>query len=603
MIPEENFNTRARVEELADDLDAGGLRELMERDRRRREKRKKSEQAKLQKMLERKADKQKLEETDKQKVLEDAEKKDTGNGLGIVEAPIPQQGASRAQDGGISSPNRDATASPASWLQDPSQEHLPRPVDSRFHDPNSESRLDLVTPTSEKEEPIIETAKAIRLSQASMSPPNSPALSKQALGPSNLSNVHVPPEEPQEHVLGSPDPTRLQPPEPGRDPDTSGRLTGAWNSFFRRSGTKVAKDSSEKDRATPSEFSNTSRESFARQQKAPPPVVQRSFKRKASSGIPQRTMSKFREDLPELPISPPESRIQSPELRSSSPYIDHSSKLNDDFRAATPLGDVHPAFRDEVATSRGQSLRSPSPEGPSSALLSQSLASVDSEGSWLSGRPAKRSSIPISSVRESVNSLAQPVDEEGSISEERYFTRRDPSPGKFRGPGGLTSQLRQINTTTSAVENEDDYMNPSETVSPLDEDDGAKYYTVKGHKPNIVQRALAAKSREGLLQDFAADEVSPISTESPDTPVEGKQYPGALTEGSSIQRATSVEYGKQGHARKVSAGSARLLDIPRRGSGDYKRLSTQSTEKSPLSSSFDKEEVAGPSSKAAEAND
>ncbi len=29
--------------------------------------------------------------------------------------------------------------------------------------------------------------------------------------------------------------------------------------------------------------------------------------------FPQRTMSKFREDLPELPLSPPDSRVQSPE--------------------------------------------------------------------------------------------------------------------------------------------------------------------------------------------------------------------------------------------------------------------------------------------------
>ena len=71
------------------------------------------------------------------------------------------------------------------------------------------------------------------------------------------------------------------------------------------------------------------------------------------------------------------------------------SELVADTGAAEPrLSDVHPAYREEIV-----SLRGPSPENPSDAILSQSLASVDSEGSWLSGRPPKRSSQQINSTK------------------------------------------------------------------------------------------------------------------------------------------------------------------------------------------------------------
>ena len=44
-IVEEEDADKKRIDDLADDLDAGGLRELMERDRRRRERKTKVDQA------------------------------------------------------------------------------------------------------------------------------------------------------------------------------------------------------------------------------------------------------------------------------------------------------------------------------------------------------------------------------------------------------------------------------------------------------------------------------------------------------------------------------------------------------------------------------
>ena len=591
-IPEEDFNSRARIRDLADDLDASGLKELMDRDRRRRERKKKSDHERLQRKLQRSSEKQQAEDhkATKERQANEAAEKGLGiqddpfimgqdEGFGIREAREEQQGGSSPARA-----SREAAASPSSWLQDPSKEDLPSPNVDPFVDPMSESRLDLGTP-SEKDEPVIETAKAVRLSSASMSPPLQP---DQAHGSVAANLVDPPPSVPEQEsntpsTVEPQRPEKLLPPEPWRVSDSSSRKAASWTSFFRRG----RKDSFGSEKKQPTEFSNTSRESFSRQQKSPPAVVPRSFKRN-TDGTPQRTQSKFREDLPEIPASTPvSSRPYSPEMpAASSPFIDHASKvstMDDETRAITPLGDVHPVFRDAMA-SRQQSMRSPSPEGPASAMLSQSLASVDSEGSWLSGRTPKRSSIPINQARGSQSSLTQKMrEEDNSISEEPYFARQDPHERGSRGPGGLTSQLQSIDTRP--VEGDDESVDPPATVSPLEE--SVKLDTVVGKRPNIVSQSAAARSREGLLDEFAASEaVSPISRDdpspsSPESP-ENERRQG-LEEESSIQRATSVEYRTKGHVRHVSAGSARLLDIAPRMSNEQKRRSQLSaSERSPL---------------------
>ena len=585
-IPEEPFNTKARMDDLADDLDAKALRELMDRDRRRRERKKKSEQDKLQRKLQRKAERQRAEintqDLSRTQQREDIEMKDA--------YPAATSSAERHElaESSAQAAQRQTQQSPSSWLQDPSREHLPSPPADPFDDPTMHSHLDL-GPESEQasinEPPIIETAKAVRLSSASMSPPLSP-VPKQTRGQSSLSNLVSAQDVPEASPL--PEPEFLQPPEARRDSESSSRAEGSsWTSFFRRRATKSQRKSSDKDRHTPSEFSNTSRESFARSKQLPPgPVVQRSFRR---DGTPQRTQSKFREDLPELPISPPRSRVQSPEVaQAPSPYIDDQSKvegLNDHARVSTPIEDVHPAFREQVSIN--QSLRSPSPEGPTSGVLSQSLASIDSEGSWLSGRQPKRSSIPISSLRESQASLSQQLGEEneGSI-EEPNFTRHEVNTGTIRGPGALSAQLRQLRTSSGGESDLPEMYAGDETG------EGAmRYDTVKGRKPNIVQRSPYFKSREGLLDDYTNAEevspVSPVSTNTPDTPEKEAS--------ASIHRATSVDYGRRGHVRQLSAGSARLLDIPARLSSDTKRNSLMSDKtKSPLSETFAEEEAHEP---------
>lgn len=410
VIAEERINPRKRIDDLADDMDAGNLRELMERDRRRTEKHERSDREKLQRSLQRKADKQRAQEgADEAKV-----------GLGIEKTQSTLMthanfaGAGREQDTSMSEswlkdPERErGTRTPESWLKDPSRENLV--PSSPFHDPvagTGMSHLEAPTPEpDEPEEPILETARAVRVSQASMSPPTSPM--QQAYEPSTLSHIAYLASRSTPDVPERPEDQR-------RDSDTSARLSTNWRSMFRRSGTRN-RSSTDRGRATPSEFSNTSRESFARQM--PPSAFTRIPR--ARSGTPVRTQSRFKEDLPELPISPPDSRVQSPEAGGQF----QSPRLNQTRESVTsdpsqPLSDIHPAFREEVALSRHQSLTKGSSDAHSSALMSQSLASVDSEGSWLTGRPVKRSSqTPINPLRESASSLQQRLRDLGASEED-----------------------------------------------------------------------------------------------------------------------------------------------------------------------------------------
>ena len=584
IIAEEDRKSTKRIDDLADDMDAGTIKELMERDKRRIDKKRRSEHEKLERRLQRKSEKQREREgfTDKPKAEAvnegPAGRQDVGLGIGERSAApqIPNilEGISREQ----------AVKTPESWLKDPSREHLP--TDDPFRDPvagASRSHLEAPTPEpneQERDEPILETAKAVRLSAASMSPPTSPTRHVQE--PSNLSQF-------SEIASGStPDIPEIIDPDSRRDSDTSIRFSSTWKSIFRRSDTRAKKNSIEAGRGTPSEFSNTSRESVARQlQDRQMPTSAYTRIPRVQSGTPIRTQSRFREDLPELPVSPPDSRTQTANTRgnASLPEIP-GSRGTDAAGSPQPLFDIHPAFREEVALSRHASLRERAnfPEGPSGAVLAQSLASVDSEGSWLTGRPAKRSSQQ-QFQRESASSLQQRLrefgqsDEDiaGTPEEEKYMGTLTPAPEeKPRIPERKRPFMGAAARIGSDSDDESSFQ-PAPVGSEAQEE--GTWHKAVGKHPTIVRHGPGprAKSREGLLNDFQAEE-SAGSSPSGDSPVSPDiPYP-------QIERATSVDIGK-GHARHISAGSARLLNLPPRSSQELKRLSASSGasgERSPL---------------------
>ena len=590
MVLEEVTRSKKRVDDLADDMDAGSIRELMEREQRRVEKKRKSEHEKLQRRLQRRADKQRQREERE----EDAANGDTDRrereeedvGLGIGGAPTAPDLETTLQE-----PTREqAVRTPESWLKDPSKEHLL--LDNPFHDPiagASTSHLEDPTPEpDDRDYAVLETARAVRLSTASLSPPNSPTRHIQE--PSNLSQYSE--LAPADTPLDTPEPVD---PDHRRDSDTSARFSTNWKNIFRRSDTKAKRDSNDRGRVAPSEFSNTSKESIHRQM---PPSAFTRIPRKRS-GTPIRTQSRFREDLPELPLSPPDSRVQSPEISRQSPLPEIPGSRGTDIVGATadsgkPLSDIHPAFREEVALSRHASLRgrANSPEGPSSGLLSQSLASVDSEGSWLTGKPVKRSSQPqplregASSVHGDHQELGQSdSDFAGTPEEEKYMGTLTPAPDEV--PPKIPERRRPFMRAVARLGSDSDdesVFQPAQ--APIAQEEGTWHGAVGKH-PTIVRQGPGkrAKSKEGLLNDFQNAEDSGESSPSGDSPMTGDSpvSPENVYSSirSSIQRATSVDLGK-GHARHISAGSARLLNLPPRSSTDNKRLSASSGERSPL---------------------
>ena len=573
MILEEATRSKKRVDDLADDMDAGSIRELMEREQRRLEKKRKSEHEKLQRKLQRRADKQRQREGREEEVANgdtdrrEREEEDVGLGIG---------GASTAPDleTTLQEPTREqAVKTPESWLKDPSREHLP--IEDPFHDPvvgASTSHLENPTPEpDDREDAVLETARAVRLSSASMSPPNSPTRHIQE--PSNLSQFS---ELAPADTLDTPE---LLDPDQRRDSDTSARFSTSWKNIFRRSDTKAKRDSTDRGRVAPSEFSNASKESVHRQM--PPSAFTRIPR--ARSGTPIRTQSRFKEDLPELPISPPDSRIQSP--LPEIPGSRGTDIVGASAASGKPLSDIHPAFREEVALSRHASLRgrANSPEGPPSGILSQSLASVDSEGSWLTGKPVKRLSQPqplresAASLHENLQELGQSDDDlAGTPEEEKYMGTL--TPARDEAPPKIPERRRPYMGTVARLGSDSDdesVFHPAPAALAREE---GTWHGAVGKHPTIVRQGPGkrARSKEGLLNDFQNAEESGDSSPSGDSPVSPEN---AYT---SIQRATSVDLGK-GHARHISAGSAKLLNLPPRSSTDIKRLSASSGERSPLS--------------------
>jgi hypothetical protein len=344
---------------------------------------------------------------------------------------------------------------------------------------------------------------------------------------------------------------------------------GVLASLFRRG----KRNSQDQARPTPSEisFSNTSRESMSRQPLPPhlvgtaPPSQPIQIRRPSS--VPRRTMSKFREDLPEFPLSPPDSRVQSPEVPSTSIIAARRrSQQPSDLRVGSLPGN-----------------RSDSPVSPGAPInvMSQSLASVDSEASWLSGRPPKRASNR-SQMRSSLTSSAPQKNDDFSASyeelgmaDDEYFQRLTPRPDqRGRSPYSSDERGRKASSTLmtldAAAESDEEVASTAAHLPSGQEQEFVQ--SSVGRQPTIIHRRPRVKSTEGLLSMFLDDtedtpsKVAEMGQESPDpdSPT-SPTSPTSESEPVTVQRAKSVDLGK-GHGRHLSAGSARLLDIQKRSS-------------------------------------
>ena len=555
LIPEETLRANKRIDDLADDLDAGELRELMERDEKRREKKNLAEKTKIEKKLAKRQEKQREGEAiaarDGTPPPPNMERGVLGRdiiGLGIGTSAVV-----------TSSKRTGSTTSHSGREERPVKafrEDSPTRIHNRFQ--RSASLVsEQFMPNSELFEPVIEVARVGTVGRASISPPASPR--GHTRGASNISQVI---ELAREDNMTSHAPA-IKTPEPIRHSSSESNSRAhpqSWTSFFRRSRTKRT--------STPSSFSNTSRDSM---QTGQGPQIGYNPMR-STSNVPKRTMSRFREDLPDFPISPPDSRVQSPEaddvppIRTDYPDRKAGNRTSADdprVRYDTPTSGYRSldTIRRETPTSGYRSVEAPSPEP---LVMSQSLASIDSEGSWLSGRKgsSKRGSaqLPSHPLRDSASSLQQRYDEfsesaeELGIAEDEYFSRLTPGP----------DNQHKIHRQSAANASSDDEDGGSMGASPVSSENTIWGAVVR--HPTVVHRQPRAKSTEGLLNESVVESGSETPGESPHEASDQRTSYKFNEDDSIVHRASSVDLGKN-HARHISAGSAKLLELKKSAEG------------------------------------
>ncbi|OAL33318.1 hypothetical protein AYO20_07480 [Fonsecaea nubica] len=593
-IEEEDPSSRKRINELADELDAGGLRELMERDRKRKERKKEADRARLEKKLQRKADRQREEEMRGRRANNDV--------LIVPDEDIERRGRALFGNAGETSQSAVARKSPSSALQstdpfaDPGSLQA-RPVQQIRNPFEDEQDIDLTQESflhegdEEPPVPIKSPLRTVSAAQAraeekasqatTISPPTSPTqgpVDRQSLSQTSGLAREITPDIPEYGSLDR------------RASDQSNQQLSSWTSFFRRGGRRKG-GNVDRGRSTPSEFSNTSRESFAaRKQQLPPVVVPRTFRKSDSSSVPRRTMSKFREDLPELPISPPDSRVQSPEVMAS-PQAAQGSRQPRHSVSGT-LDNRSLATSSSNAALDHAAAEGRHPQGgdiemggtASGAGLSQSLASVDSEGSWLSGKPPKRLSGGMGHPLRQSQSSIPPQSIPGSFEPEDDDLANDEYLNKLsRGPSGrrdsVASAGRRASSNVIDLERERQ-QSPVPDMPHMPAAQGAdeRWHAGIARQATVVRQPTRARSKEGLLKETGKDDLDVSRKASSDVEDEGElaegEPGGVETQEPTLLRARSVDY--KGHAKHISAGSARLLDI--------RRSSTQS-ESAPRSAS------------------
>ncbi|KAI0193146.1 hypothetical protein F4808DRAFT_359509 [Astrocystis sublimbata] len=537
-IPESMLHAHQRIHDLADDLDASDLREVMERDKRRRERKAEKERERAERRLARRREKQKADEAE---AIRTGSPAPANLDRGVLGREVPESGVDKTSAILTSSKRRSSSDSPPRRSRPSSQvegiethRKTPSPLDEFY-------RTDSIPPP----EPLPSTDVAV----PAASPKRTESVATRSSSPRLFNFIRA-------RKSRSSSPKQPAPPSPtaGLSPPTASikfddaeslsrtsdsRSSRPWLSLFRWGRTRRS--------SGPSSFSNTSRDSMQGIQPTPPPSYM--VPRKPSSGVPKRTMSRFREDLPELPISPPDSRMASPEAELSA--TEPLPVIPDDIamRYDTPIeGLRHQEAMRATPISINRDDVQPSP-----ALHSMSLASVDSEGSWLSGRISRkrtssgmRTSLPypprtVSALSSRSEGESSEHTESDNIVDDEYLNSVVPA------------RLHRLSTGEAR---------PS---SDEDEDPSPKWGAV-GQTPTVMQHTETMRSREGFLQSFDDKEAASINGSEDE---EGGQSPVEP------QHATSVVLGK-GHFRNFSAGSAKLLEVSSpRASGDHRRSAAE----------------------------
>ena len=348
---------------------------------------------------------------------------------------------------------------------------------------------------------------------------------------------------------------------------SDGGINGAQREVVREKSCYVAweRRRSREGDATPSEFSNTSRDSFMKAQQAagpskPIPIPERNFRR----GGTFRSQSKFVEHLDNYPISPPDSRMQSP---MPAPLETVHDIPVDELNSADPSPRQSFTEGDDYNYTNEPSSRPMSWDEKSGGVLSQSLASIDSEGSWMSGSYLRRiaqknpnfTSWRNSGGMNKLDKYDETEENENDIANDEYLNQLAEEPSEQMASsavGARRPSSTAIGLDTAEAESEGSRRSSKEV-------DMETWHKGLERKPTVVRREsghVRSMLKEVIFGDVAMDTASMDEETSPVSPV---------SQEAEINRATSVNYGREHkHARSISAGSAKLLDIPPRASTD-----------------------------------
>ena len=467
---QELFHSQKRIDELADDLDAKDLRELMERDSRRRERKRIQDQERAERRLARRAERHRQAQADAQQ---------TGT--------PPPENLERGVAGrelvglGIDPPSATVTTSNQ---QESDQEIEPvRAADTTLAktDESLQDAPAIPVALTEPQVPLIQTQQPHQQQDAAHQNAKLTGIlhTKKSRSKSTLASEH--------------DRTAQDDEVARKNSETSNRTSNrlSFSSLLKWGSRNQHRYSG------PSSFSNTSREemqaaaaahsqghsqaeALAKLQGEDQSAPVHYMVSRATATTPKRMRSRFREDLPEFPLSPPDSRVQSPE-------------------ADQPL----PVLAEKVPEAETQPIPIPSPKENAAAAqtrgphLSMSLASIDSEGSWLSGRvsmAAKRDSLARANRREQGQSTGSPDSStpDLAIADDEYMNQLAPE---------------QTAPTTAAGR-------PSGEGRPSSDDESFTAADLKwgsvGAKPEVVQfhshDRETMRSRQGLLNIDSGDE-------------------------------------------------------------------------------------------------
>ncbi|KAI5795565.1 hypothetical protein EDC01DRAFT_629503 [Geopyxis carbonaria] len=500
LISEENLvGHSGRVDDLVDELDTHGLRAVMERDQRRRDKKKREEEARAQRRLERRAHQQRREEEEAGERVYDNNKQDTRD----HDMPDYEAGESSGiQDesnfrftvpDNYLPPSTMGTQTPLSWFNDnPSSENVNKEL------PHFSPRPDVVTPVS--------------------------------MDSREYPNRH---DEDKENYNVPRDNARIQ--EEATAVDTRVK-TSAWTSFIKRAtAARIKKE--HQSRTIKAGDSTLISDSEGEED---PVKIERSKQylevadlRHREGRTPGRHVpyevslamtavatghiqdKEYEDELRDRVLTTPSlapyhhPNVSQTSTRSS---LDHHKRAysRTDDPTESPIIPTHigrtssqqsypprPTVQRYSPSLHRYSSGTVSPENKPRSIMSTSLASIDSEGSWLSGKMNPRQSMQqISPLRTSASSLRkqyQELDDQASVHEDDYFS------GVERKTSKGFSADEEVGGARLDLDDTDD------DDGSINSENETKMWRGAVEKKVVVEeppRHMRAMSREGMLNDF-----------------------------------------------------------------------------------------------------